>query len=122
MVSNSGAYLGIVHVLSCAAQYKRRGPAHSLLSLVYTHFFFQIFVLFFTSFTLFFVSFSLSLTHAFSPLVRAGVCACVCYIFFLTPVHSHSRAPKMYTDTHAHTCNSYNVSHLIYIIYIFIYN
>lgn len=37
VVSNSGAYLGIVHVLSCAAQYKRRGPAHSLLSLISIH-------------------------------------------------------------------------------------
>ena len=90
VVSNSGAYLGIVHVLSCAAQYKRRGPAHSLLSLVYTHFFLTSsysFSLLSHYFLICFSFLSLSLffshirthtsTHVSPSPARASMCVCV---------------------------------------------
>lgn len=90
VVSNSGAYLGIVHVLSCAAQYKRHEPAHSLLSLVSTHFFhiITLFHPFHTIFLFFFFS------HLCSLFFRARAHASVCVSLFTW--HSHSRAHKTY--------------------------
>lgn len=112
VVSNSGAYLGIVHVLSCAAQYKRRGPAHSLLSLVYTHFFFKSSYSF-SPLSRYFSFLFHSLTHAFSPLVRAGVCVCACAIFFSWHPYTHTRAHTKCTQTHTRT----HVTHITYHIW-----
>ena len=90
VVSNSGAYLGIVHVLSCAAQYKRHEPAHSLLSLISTHFFFHIITLFHpfhTFFLFFFFSFMLSF------LSRTCTCECTSisvHMYILTLARAHN--------------------------------
>lgn len=104
VVSNSGAYLGIVHVLSCAAQYKRHEPAHSLLSLISTHFF-HIITLFHPFHTIFLFFFSHLCSFSFRARAHASV-----WVFLFTCIHSHSHAHK-----HIY---SYNISHLIYIIYI----
>lgn len=90
VVSNSGAYLGIVHVLSCAAQYKRHEPAHSLLSLVSTHFF-HIITLFHPFHTIFLFFFFLIYALFSFAHVHMRVYACLS-----SHVHSHSRAHKTY--------------------------
>lgn len=95
VVSNSGAYLGIVHVLSCAAQYKRHEPAHSLLSLISTHFFHII-----TLFHPFHTIFLFFLIYALFPFAHVHMRV---YEYFCSHVYTHTRVcTNIYTHITYH--------------------